>query len=896
MGRANTALYAFNRGLISQLGLARIDLKRTALSADTFVNFMPRALGSMMLRPGLQYLGATHSNAAAKLVPFIFSTTDLALIEATGSTLRIWVDDAPIERPAVSTTVANGAFTTDVASWTDSDETGGTSVWVTGGYCGFTGNGTAAAIRDQTLTVASADQNVEHALRIVVERGPITLRVGSSSGGDEYISETVLDTGTHSLAFTPTGASVYVRFFSRLTQQVLLDSCTIESSGIVTLPAPWLAAALDALRWDQSGDIVYVAASSAYQQRKIERRATKSWSVVLYKPDDGPFELVNTGPTTITPSALSGNITLTASAALFKSGHVGSIWRLTSSGQEVSVSVTAENTFTDAIKVTGVDGTTALRAFTVDISGAWTATVTLQRSFDSETGPWTDVKTWTANATVSYDDKLDNTIAWYRIGVKTGDFTSGPVALDLNFPTGNISGVVRITGYTSATSVAAEVLKALGGITATDVWEEGSWSDVKGYPTAVVLTEGRLVWSGQDNAWLSASDAFESFDDTIDGDSAPITKTIGSGPVDTINFLLALQRLIIGAQGTEFVCKSSSLDEPLTTSNSQIKPASTQGSAAVAGLKMDKTGIYVQRGGTRLMAIALNNYYEYASRDLTLFVPEATQPSIVRIAIQRQPDTRIHCVLSDGTVAVLLFDPVEDLLCWLTMQTSGSVEDVIVQPGADGSAEDAVYYVVNRTINGSTVRYLEKWALESQAQGGTSNYQADSFYLYSGASTTTISGLDHLEGETVCVWANSKDLGTYTVSSGAISGLSEAVTAACIGLVYTAQWKSSKLAYAASMGTALAQKKKVSHLGVILKNTHYQGLKYGRDFNNLNDLPLVKDGAVVAADTVYDVYDEESFSFDGAWDTDSRLCLQAQAPRPCTLLAAVISVEEHGKS
>lgn len=890
----NAALYAFNRGLISSLALARVDLKRSALSAAIFNNWMPRALGSMMLRPGLAYKGSTHSNAAAKYIPFVFATTDTALLELTDSTLRVWVSEAPIERAAVSSAVSNSDFTADLTSWTDSSEAGGSVAWVTGGYCGFTGNGTAAAILDQTVTVAAADQGTEHALRIVVNRGPLTLRIGSTSGGDEYIGETVLGTGTHSLALTPTG-DFYIRFFSRFTRQVLLDSCTVESSGVVTLPAPWTAAELDSVRWDQSADVIYLAATSTRQQRKIERRGTTSWSIVLYQPEDGPFELINTGPTTITASALDGNITLAASNPLFDSGHVGALWRITSNGQDVSASVTAENSFTNAIEVTGIDSGKALRAFTIAISGTWSGTVTLQRSFDSDTGPWTDVSTYTANTTTSYDDALDNADVWYRIGVKTGDFTSGTIDISLNFSTGYIDGIVRITGYTDSKNVDAEVLTPLGGTVATDLWFEGSWSDVRGWPTSVAFVGGRLAWAGQDNTWLSVSDSYESFLDTTQGDSAPITKTIGSGPVDTINFLLELQRLIVGAQGTEFVCKSSSLDEPLTVSNSQIKAASTQGSAAVAPVKVDKTGIYVQRGGTRLMKIAFDQYYEYASTNLTLFVPEVTQPSIVRIAVQRQPDTRIHCIRSDGKAAVLVFDPAEDILCWLTVETDGTIEDVVVLPGADGTPEDAVYYVVNRTINGSTVRYLERWALESDCQGSTNNYQADSYYLFSaGTATTTITGLSHLEAATVCVWANGKDLGTYTVAGGSII-VSEAVTAACVGLVYTAQFQSSKLAYAARLGTALTQKKKVSHLGVILQNTHYQGLQYGRDFDHLNDLPLVKDGAAVGADTVYSTFDEEAFSFDGSWDTDSRLCLQAQAPRPCTALAAVVSVETREK-
>lgn len=895
MPRENVPLLAFNRGLISPLALARVDLKRTALCAETMTNWMPRVFGSMMLRPGLEYLGSSYADAAARFLPFVFSIGDTAALEFTDSNMRVWIDDELLTRGSVSSATTNGNFNSDVSGWTDADEAGAASVWVTGGYMGLTGNGTAAAIRRQQVSVGASDQNQEHALRIVINRGPVTLRVGSTSGGDEYINETALLTGTHSLAFTPTG-SFWIQFESRLKRQVLVDSCNVESSGVVSITAPWAAADLDLIRGgqeSQSGDVIFVACEG-YQQRRIERRSTRSWSVVAYQSNDGPFRIPNTGPITITPSGLSGNITLTASAPLFRSGHSGALFRITSDGQRVTASVTAANQFTNAIRVTGVE---AQRVFTIVITGTWVATVRLQRSLTSDSGPWEDVTSWTSNTTTTHDDGLDNQEAWYRIGVKTGEYTSGTVEVQLNYSVGSVDGIVRLTGVTNSTSASAEVITDLGGTDATDDWAEGEWSTYRGFPTAVALAEGRLVWSGKNGVWCSVSDAFDSFDDTTEGDSGPIARTIGSGPVDTINWVLALQRLILGGQGSEFVCKSSSIDEPLTPTNFNIKSISSQGSGDVGAIVIDKVGVYVQRGGSRVMQVGIDESGEYGSSDLTALVPEVTKPRVVRMAVQRQPDTRVHCVRSDGKVAILVFDKAENVNCWCLFETSGVVEDAIVLPGVTGDSEDSVYYLVRRTINGSTKRYFERWALEEDCEGGTLNEQADCFYRYSGSAVTTITGLSHLDGQSVVVWANGKSFGTFTVGSGQISGLSESVTGAIIGIAYTAQWKSTKLAYAAALGTALTQTKKISHLGVIMRNTYATGLKYGTSFDSdrLRDLPGTKDGADVSSTTVHSDYDEPAFEFEGEWDTDTRLCLQAEAPKPCNLLAAVISVETHDR-
>lgn len=887
MARQNVGLLAFNRGRISRYGLARTDVERTALSAETMTNWMPRKLGSMMLRPGLGYLGATRSNLAARYIPFVFSTDDTALIELTDQTMRVWISDTLITRPSVSTAVTNGTFDSNVTGWTDNDESGGTSAWVTGGYMGLTGNGTNAAIRDQQVTVAGADQNVEHALTIVIQRGPVVCSIGSTSGGGEYFNEMLLETGTHSIAFTPTG-NFHIRFMSTLKRQVLVDSVAVASSGVMTVTTPWLAADLDKIRFDQSGDVIFVACEG-YQQRKIERRSARSWGCPRYAPEDGPLRTENVGPITITPSALTGNVTLTASRSLFDSDHVGGLFRVTSEGQTVTASVTAENQFTSTIRITGA-GTD--RAFTIVRSGTWSATVTLQRSLTADTGPWTDVSTYTTNATISFNDALDNQVAWYRIGVKTGDYVSGTAELQLIYSLGSVDGMTRITAFSSATSVSAEVITDLGGTAATDNWAEGEWSSHRGFPTAVALHQGRLWWSGKDGIWGSVSDDYESFDEDTEGDSGPIARTIGYGPVDTINWILPIQRLLLGTEGAELSCLSTSFDEPLTPSNFNIKTASTQGSGGVQAVKVDNSGIFVQRGGTRVFELEFDgNRLDYNALDLTSFVPEMGQPRIVRMAVQRQPDTRIHCVRSDGTVALAVFDKAEQVLCWIDVETDGDIEDVVVLPGAVGSEEDQVYYVVNRTINGSTVRYLEKWAQEDECRGAATTKLADSYVSFSsGSSTTSVTGLSHLEGESVVVWGNTKDLGTYTVSGGSIT-VSEAVTSAIVGLTYTAQWKSAKLAFAAALGTPLTQIKRVSKLGLILADTHHDGLQFGPDFTTLDDISQTKNAGAVSSDTIHTAFDQEPIAFPGEWNTDSRLCLQAVAPRPCNVLAAIVQVE-----
>ncbi|MDS7909074.1 hypothetical protein PTQ57_27010 [Klebsiella pasteurii] len=894
MPRNNVPLLAFNRGIISPLALARTDIERLALSAEVQTNWMPRLLGSMMLRPGLRYIGQTLGNKRARFIPFVFATDDTALIELTDGKMRVWVDDVPVSRAAVSSVIINGEFATDLSNWTDADESDSTSEWTDTGMQ-LTGNGSTSAIRWQQVNVAAADHNIQHGVRITLSRGPVTVMIGSSQGEDDYIAETTLLEGVNSLSFIPAG-DFYIQFESAAMFPVIVESVSVESGGVLELSTPWTESDLESVQVAQSADVLFVACSGV-QQRRIERRDNGSWSVVKYYSNDGPYNVMNVSPTTLTPSARTGLVTLTASASLFRAGHVGALFRLTSSGQTVASTINGESQFTGYVKVTGIDDS---RKFTVSISNAdaatpWSGSVTLQRSV-SEPGAWTDVKTWTGTTSETYDDGLDNNTIYYRIGVAAGDWTtgSGSVLVQIEYSGGSLTGAIRLTAVNSKTSAIGIVLSDLGGTSATAEWYEGAFSEKNGFPGAVAIFEGRLWWAGGDRIYGSYSDAYDSFDDgnnteeKVSGDASGINYSIGSGPVDKVNWLLPVLRLIAGTQGCEASIQSSSYGEVVTPDNFHIKYPSTRGSTHAGAVVLDNRGIFIHRSGRRVYELNYtSDYYDYASTDLTDLWPECGNSPIVRISAQRLPDDRIHCVRENGTVAVLVRDPAEDLKAWVVVETDGTVEDVVTLPGDE---EDRVYYVVNR--NG--IRCLERWAKESECIGGSLNKQADSFTASVGSSISTLSGLSHIEGKTVVVWADGKDIGTRTVSEGAIV-LGASYSNVIAGLGYTAKYKSSKLTYAAGMGTALAQRKRVDHLALIMRNTHYRGMTYGPDFDIQDDLPAEEFANPTASNTVWESYDRDSFEFDGSWDTDSRICLVAAAPRPVTVLAAIVSLTTHDK-
>jgi hypothetical protein len=892
VAKTNTYLHAFNVAVQDTTALARIDLERMRLAAEVQTNFLCQAVGPAFMRPATEYLTTTPSNVEARLKEFVFGAADAALMEFTNQSFRVLVNDAVITRPAVSSTVINGDFSS-ATGWTTTGVGGGVAT-ITGGLLFLDGTcieGIAQCFR----SVTTATPNVEHALRITVLRGPVLFRCGSTSGGDEYISETYLPTGVHSLAFTPTG-TYYVQFSSKERLDRIVDSIQVEAAGTMTLPTPWTLADLPLIRISQSADVCFVACDG-YQQRRIERRSARSWSIGLYVSDDGPFQL-NPDPTArLRPTALEGNVSLLASAAYFTTQDVGRLYRLTHTGQYVEQDLAQEDVYTDAIRITGVG---ADRDFSFTLSGTWVGTITLERSYDDPNTGFVPVSTHTANGTVTPADSADNSIYYYRLGFRPGGYTSGSAHVSMSYDGGGGSGVCRVVSFTSALDVGVEVLTPFKNVNFTKDWRPGEWSDRSGWPSAVALSDGRMWWAGSDRIWGSVSDAFASFNEEVEGDSGPIARSIATGGVNDTKWLMSLQRLIAGTEGATSTVKSSSLDEPITPTNFGIKDSSTTGAASIDPIKVDTRGIFVERAGSSLMELTFSgDVSDYAVTQISKLTTDLFASGVKSIAIQRRPDTRIWLVMTDGSAVCMVYEPGDEVLAFVPIETDGAFESVAVLPAL---VQDRVYFSIRRTINGNTVRYIEKMALDTEVRPSTLCKVMDAFKVVTNApASTTVSGLSHLIGETVVAWADGAPVETspgeraeFVVSVGGTITLPSAKSNIVVGLPYRARYKSARLAYGALNGTALLQKKAVDSLGLLLTDFVRSGIKIGPTFDDpyrpLYPLPQIADGTTQPAIVMSSIRDEEAVPLGGGWSTDSRVCIEVNSPYTACMLGLVAGV------
>lgn len=893
MAKVSTYLHALNVGQQDASALPRIDLERMRLAAEEQTNWLCKATGPGFLRPGLEYITSTDANAEARLKDFVFGASDAALMEFTDQSFRVILDDVPVTRAAVTSTVTNGDFSS-ATGWTTTGIANGTAT-ISGGKLtmnAVTVEGVAQCYRSVTTSSAG----IEHALRIIVDHGPVVFRCGSTSTGDDYIAETELPTGTHSLAFTPAG-TYYVQFASKARSNKIVDSIQVEAAGIMELPTPWALADLANIRIAQSADVCFVACDE-YQQRRIERRSQRSWSVCLYTADDGPFLVSNSSRVRFKPSALEGDITLTSSTAYFTPDDVGGLFKLTHTGQIVTQKIAQEDAYTDPIRVTGLYYGTGSsdRDFNITLTGTWTGTITLERSYDGPEAGFIGIQNFTVPASGNFDDQASNSIYYYRAGVEPGNWTSGEVTITLTYNGGGGFGICRVTAYNSETSVNAEVLTPFKNTVYTRDWQAGEWSERNGWPSSTAFSDGRLWWAGADRIWGSVSDAFASFDEEKEGDSGPISRSIATGGVNETKWLMSLQRLLVGTEGTVATVKSSSLDEPLTPTNFGIRDSSTTGAASLDPIKVDTRGIFVERAGTALLELTFDgSSSEYIATQISKLTTDVFSSGVRSTAIQRRPDTRIWLVMEDGSCVCMVYEPEQQVLAFIPIETDGYFESVAVLPAL---VQDRVYFSIRRTVNGNTVRYIEKMALDTEVRPDTTCKIMDAFTSgTNGPASTTINVGTHLIGESVVVWADGEPLetsygvpATFTVDGSGNITVPTAVTDWVAGLPYEARYKSARLAYGGDAGTAMLQKKAINSLGLILTDFARAGLKYGPSFDLMDSLPLMTDGETQPEIVLSGIRDEEPVTFAGEWNTDSRLHIKTQSPYPATILGIVLAI------
>ncbi|QPZ53731.1 putative tail tubular B [Pelagibacter phage HTVC204P] len=457
------------------------------------------------------------------------------------------------------------------------------------------------------------------------------------------------------------------------------------------------------------------------------------------------------------------------------------------------------------------------------------------------------------------------------------------------------SGHLKITSVTSTTVVVGTVIKDLSTVLATTDFALGSFSDTTGYPSCVTFFEQRLVFAATiaqpQTIFFSRSADYENFDDqyheTVADDDA-IVYTIASNQVNAIRFLTATRTLIIGTAGGEFAVNGGGTGEAITPTNILINKQSNHGAANVDGIAVGNATLFLQRAKRKIRELAYNFDVDgYTAPDLTILAEHVTESGITQMAYQEEPNSIVWCVRTDGQLLGFTYQREQQVTAWHRHIFGGSFgsgnavcESVEVLP--TDSSEYQVWVIVKRTINGVTKRYVEYLHnLDFDETDDTSFNYLDSQLAYDGSATTSISGLDHLEGEEVSILANGATHPNKTVSSGAIT-LDRSSTKVKVGLPYVSLLQTMRIDAGSQNGTSQSKTKRIYEITARLYESI--GIEIGPDLDNMERIPFRSSANPM--DSGVNVFTgDKDIEFRGNYETDGFIFVRQNQPLPLTVLS-----------
>jgi hypothetical protein len=361
------------------------------------------------------------------------------------------------------------------------------------------------------------------------------------------------------------------------------------------------------------------------------------------------------------------------------------------------------------------------------------------------------------------------------------------------------------------------------------------------YPGVSVYFEQRRTYAASEDEpqtfWFTKSGAYDdhSVSDPVVADDAA-TYTIAANEVNQIRHLIPLRKLVALTSGGEWTIDGSTgfID---ATQPTNIKQQASRGSSQVRPVVVGDIILFVQSKGTIIRDLTYAwESDSYTGNNVTILAKHLfEQREIKEMAYAQIPDSIVWIVMSDGQLLGLTYLREHEVIALHQHETDGEVESVT---SVSEGNEDATYFVVKRTINGVTRRFVERLEARYVADE-TGGFFVDCGVTYDGAEVDTIYGLEHLNGATVAILADGRVEPQQTVSGGSLV-LQNPASKVHIGLPYTADLKTLDPYFESGIGRTKAA------VAVRLMVQKTRGLAVGPDENSLRDFKQKDDLALIS--------------------------------------------------
>ena len=692
----------FNAGEVSKKLNGRTDFAKYFNSLESAENFVPLPQGPITRRPGLQYIATAKSaTQSVRLVPFVFSVTQSYLLEFGHNYIRFYKDKAQILSGPAAYEIVSPYGYTELAAL-------------------------AFAQSNDVMYIVHPSYTVRKLSRLAHDSWTLA-EVNFRPPGLDQLA--YYPAGTLTLSAV-SGTGVTATFSSSVMLNGYVGREIRSGSGRASITAFASATSVTVDIIDTFASVGPIASASWYLQGSPVGSVTPS----AKEPEGSVITLTSSGTGGTSTSIRTTTCQWTAS------GSGTDEYYLTDLGGAQFIAVEPSRVTGSGITlVNGAIGSLGLSQWDWGDNDALGFNTVYLR-----TGDGSDPDGAALNSIMSIVETAAGNI-----------FISADVG---KYVTVN-GGICKITAYTSATSVKAQILKAFDTIVADTAFMllSNAWNSTDGYPEAVAFADGRLYFARGEKIWGSVIEDYENFTPGSEDDDAIAVAC----KADNIEWLLPLKNLVAGADDGVYVVEASE-EGAITPSDVAANLNSNVQVSGVTPIITSHSLIFTGRARTHLFEAGYKIEADsVVSNQLDLLSDHLTRGKIKEMAYQQDPHGIVWCVTDDGELFSVTYQPAHEVVGFAphTSPFSAIFISVAAIPGMSTDHDTQVWMAVKRYINGAWVQYIELMAEFFEDDTCQDAIFLDSFLTYDAEKSIS----------TIEVWDN----GSFTVTTGSAHSFSE---------------------------------------------------------------------------------------------------------------------------
>lgn len=446
-------------------------------------------------------------------------------------------------------------------------------------------------------------------------------------------------------------------------------------------------------------------------------------------------------------------------------------------------------------------------------------------------------------------------------------------------------GVYGYIGQTAGTSFVDDNITA--DISQTPPVYDTVFQAPNNYPGAVSYDQQRRVFGGStnqpQNLWFTRTGTESNMAYSLPiRDDDRIAFRIAARDANTIRHIVPLRVLILLTSSAEWQITTLNSDA-LTPTTVSVQSQAHVGASDVTPCAINNLLLYAAARGGHIRELSYSwQANGYVSNDLCLRAPHLFDGfDITDMTYAKSPRSMLWATSTNGTLLGLTYVPEQQILAWhrhdtFTEAGQSAFESVCA---VDEGVEDALYVVVNRTINGVQHRFIERFA--SRAFTTIANvFFVDCGVTLTGSGLTSASGLTWLEGETISILSDGRVQAQAVVTGGAVSW-QDAGSTIQLGLPIQADVQTLPFATEAVQAFAQGVAKNINKVWMRVNTSGSVGV--GPDFDSLRpQVPRVAEAYGTPPALKTTVIETE---LDEAWSADGQLCIRMADPLPFTLVS-----------